>query len=453
MKKILSLFLCVAILFAAIIFPESPFQKIVYAYPGDDVTMTLPDGSQYVYAEEPGYREYDETDPQAKLLFSTSRVNNWAPQDTNGDGVREYWNLSGNRCTSDSVTGGVAGSIDFKAQNNSINYGDLLYLPRYKSGDFSTNGEVATPDQELVLNKWGVTRMLGFRMVDPTPGDGNFPGVGGDSVYDYYYNIQINLNTDVDLTKYTHIYMDYWLSGHYEIRTPGLLNIAFCHSSVSKNDGLEYNINMAKLKTDGGNPRTHHTVRIDLRSWTKSYDNKVDISKINCVTFRYMTPTSNKSQYNSGSTPLIYFGKMIAYTEEDHWHPGMAWRDANGTTYTETTSTNCPDKQQATMVSLVGQNRWNTTTKLVFPMWVDYDGYRVVGLDFGDAATGNGDYRIGFLDRWPWRWGRYTVTTASDYGNVNFPAHANGGGGNYSTDIRRVYTPWLSDTTHATFTG
>ena len=230
-KRLISIVLTVVILFVTAVFPESPLQQTALAYPGDEITTTLPDGTSYVYKEEPGFHTYDATDPQAMVLFSSSRVYNYAPQDPDGDGTYNHWNFSGNRCSATAMTEGTPGSVDYKAQNNSINYTDLDYFVRYLSGDFSTNGSVATPDQAVVMNNWGVTRMVGFQMVDPTPGDGNFPGVGGDSVYDYYFNVQINLNKYVDLTKYTHIYFDFWVSGAYEIRTPGLLNFVLCTES------------------------------------------------------------------------------------------------------------------------------------------------------------------------------------------------------------------------------
>ena len=156
-KRLISIVLTVVILFVTMVFPESPLQQTALAFPGDEITTTLPDGTSYVYKEEPGFRAYDENDPQAMVLFSSSLIQNWAPQDANGDGTYNYWNLSGNHCSATAMTEGTSGSVDYKAQNNTINYTDLDYFVRYLSGDFSTNGSVATPDQAVVMNNWGVT--------------------------------------------------------------------------------------------------------------------------------------------------------------------------------------------------------------------------------------------------------------------------------------------------------
>ncbi len=452
-KRLISIVLTIVILFVTVVAPRTPLRQTARAaFPGEEVTTTLSDGSSYVYKEEPGFYTYDATDPQAMVLFSSSRVYNYASQDPDGDGVRNYWHFNGNSCSATAMTEGTGGSVDYKAQNNSINYADLDYFVRYLPGDFSTSGTPASDDQALVMNNWGVTRMVGFQMVDPTPGDEDFPGTGGDTTYDYYFNIQINLNKYVDLTKYTHIYFDFWVSGDYEIRTPGLLNFVLCDSAYSKNDGFEYNVDMSKLKLDGDNPRTGHTVQVDLRGWTKAFDNKMDISKINTVTFRYITPTSSKTQYNSGKTPLIWLGKIVAYTKTDNWHPGTVYYNADGSVNYSNNNNN-PDPQQAQLMAVVGQQRWNTSTKILFPVWADFDGYRVIGLDFGDANASSIDYRTGWLDRYPWRWRRYNVTSAANTSNFSFPANAHGGGGNYGWSIHRHQTQWLGDTTHGSFVG
>ena len=217
-------------------------------------------------------------------------------------------------------------------------------------------------------------------------------------------------------------------------------------------------MDFSKLKPDSdGKINTSHRIRWDLRNLSTGGSGfaNLNINHIDTITFRYMTPTSDKTQYNSGKTPKIWFGKIVAYTEKDNFHPGFSWRNSAGVSYTEGANNNNPESQQATLMAMVGENRWNQTTKVVFPAWADFDGYRVIGLDWGDRSTSTNDYSYGCLDRYMWRWKRYEASNASHTGSISFPSSpvAAGGGGNKSTDIRRQQTQWLSDTTHGSFVG
>ena len=451
-KRILSAFLSFIFVCLAVVWPNSPLEQTVSAaFAGETVTKTLSDGSSYTYVEEPGFKEYNPNDPNAMVLFSSSTIKDWVPKASDSDGVEnDYWSFGTNHVSAGAIGTGTGGDINFTAQGNN-NYANLKYFVRYKSGDPYTNGSVATDDQLLVLNTWGVTRMLGVQMVDPTPGDGSFPGVGSDN-YDYYYNFQVYFNRSVDLTKFTHLYFDFWVSSDYTIRTPGQINLALVNRNVSYNDGFEYNIDMSKLKLDGDNPRTGHTYRMDLRSYSTTTVNgkTISMSDINGFSIRYMTPTSDKTQYNSGKTPLIWFGRLIAYTEVDNFHPATHWYNGSNVEYTSSTM---PEKNQSDLFVFTGAQNWNASTTVFVPMWFGGKGSRIMQLEWGGRTTSDVDYYVNALDLGMWRWRRRDITSAGYTGTVtDFPAKPLfGGGGSLALSVKRHGSQYLSDTTHGSF--
>ncbi len=447
-KQVLSLFLCVVMVFVAVVAPRTPLRQTAQAAEGD--TVTLSDG--YTYIVEPDYMSYDATHPNQYLLFTTDTVNNWYKYDT-------YLQMSPHGTSSGAPSGN--GYINF---TNAAGGVTGIHYDVLKRDASYGNGSLADESQKKIMDGWGVNKMCYFYTDDSdmnaAGGTGVFDGtVTGGGGWHYYYNLKFKFPSPVDLTKFTHVYFDYWITSGYVRGTPGQLNIAFWdNSGNSEVDGFEYNIDFSTLDPDDdGKVNTAHRAKLDLRIYgtTASLNNQtINLNSIDGVTFRYMTPTSNMSQYNSATTPRIYFGKMFAYIATDNWHPGFAWGEPNGTDYILGANTNSPEPQQATMVALVGQNRWNQNTKIVFPAWTDFDGYRVMTLAYGDRETSTTDYAYGFLDRYSWRWGRYGVTNASNTIGVSFPASPlTGGGGSQAVDIRYVATQWLSDTTHGSFIG
>ncbi len=441
-KRLISIVLTVVILFVTMVFPESPLQQTTLAFPGDEITS---DG--YTYIDEPGFREYNENDPNQYLLFSTAQTTDWLASGTNYMVLSPIGTASG--------TASRNGYIHFSNANS--NTTGIHYNVIQRDGG---NGATPSADQTLVMDAWGVDRMVYFYTSDSDMnaegGTGVFDGVVDDgSSWHYYYNLKFRFPFAVDLTKYTHLYFDFWISGGYTKGTAGQLNVALWdNASGSEVDGFEYNIPFNKLKLDDdGKVNTGHTYRLDLRTWTESINNNGThyLNSVDGVTFRYMTPRADKTQYNTGSTPQIYFGKMVAYTETDNWHIGYKWKNSAGTEYT---TTNNPETQQATMLAITGLKRWNQSTKVVFPMWADFDGYRIIGLPWGDQRTDVTDYTIHWLDRYHWRWKRHAASAASHMGSFSFPASPySGGGGAHSIDIRRQQSQWLSDTTHGSFVG
>ncbi len=416
-------------LFTALVYTDTPLVEQVYAaHPGETVTS-----NGYTYIQEMGHQTYNTADPESILLFDTAHVANWAS-------YTSYWDMTSIGTSYTTPGAAPQGRINYQTDAGTIT--GLNYRVLRHSSDGATSGDTATAGsvEEKMLTNWNRTRMAAFWSTTAS--------TASDSTYHYWYILNMKFNSNVDLSKMTHLYFDFWVSSNYAKGRKGMINIALWDDATgSIADGIEFDIDMSKLALDDGTPNTGHTYLLELRDKSTATINgkTCNINSINGVTFRYQTPKSDLTQYNTGSSPIIYYGKMFAFNRKDNLHPGNELFFSNASTTTAYTTSNIPDKNQGGIYSFVGAHRWNKSTVIYYPVWVGQSNMRIVGLDYGDRSSSTTDYYINACDNFFWRWRREGYTSAATNKTISFPSDPlNGSGGNTVLRANRNNTKYIT---------
>ena len=427
LKRTSSFLLSLVIMFTGVLYFKhiSIVPVVQAANPGESVTS-----NGYTYIHEPAYQYYDANDPNQILLYTTANLQNWAASGTSV-------HLPGTATTRGGIgTSGQSINGNFFFSSGKNNYNNISYGVVKTDTDTLANGTVGTTAEQTFMKNWGLTRMAWFKTSAKD-------GINVASGTCYYWNLICKFNSAIDLSKMTHLYLDFWISSDYNKSVDGKLNVALWDNAYnSEVDGFEFNIDFAKLRLDGDNPRTGHSYYLDLREFSQTntqYGTTINLTSIDGVTLRSMSSSSSTQYTSTGKSPTIWIGKMIAMRRTDNLQFWSSYGDTS------------KDPNQGGMFSLVGYQRYNNDIMVHFPTWLTKKAEcAVIGLPVGDRTNTGVDYYYNALDRSCWRWRRADASAAST--NQALKAFPNTylystGGGNQSLPLTRNNSKYI--TAHA----